>query len=360
MSAVRNGHRDIVELLLENGGDINATNVLRSSQSDATEPFLLLFVGIQYRQIEIVECLLRKGASVTEINSEGWDPLGYAIHIGCEKIVNLLLENGANVEVEYTTCTVFCWTPLLLAACLGTSNIVRLLLAKGANIEPTDSLQRTPLYMAVSQGHKDVVELLLQKGSSVDPIYRGKTPLFLAAELGHAGIIMLLLRSGAYIEVQDGMGETPLSTAISHGHKDAVEILLDSGANCRVIYTFGLNPLSRITEKGHENIAKLLIEKGNWRPGFIEALVWWCSTPTGNYIANFTTALAPLVCYCLSLYLLELDNMAVQCWLVFLVVVHKALIWTPEDGPPSLLSLQGALRWSRSGVVHIFDSHRLS
>lgn len=43
-----------------------------------------------------------------------------------EKIVSLLLENGAKLEAEY----IGGWTPLLLATSSGSLNIVRLLLAK--------------------------------------------------------------------------------------------------------------------------------------------------------------------------------------------------------------------------------------
>lgn len=44
-----------------------------------------LFAAIQNRQIDIVELLLQKRASITKKNSKWKEPLEYAIHMGCGK-----------------------------------------------------------------------------------------------------------------------------------------------------------------------------------------------------------------------------------------------------------------------------------
>ncbi|WP_265026857.1 ankyrin repeat domain-containing protein [Wolbachia endosymbiont (group A) of Bombylius major] len=90
--------------------------------------------------------------------------LHLAASCGYAKIVNLLIENDASVDVEY----------------------------KGV----------TPLHRAVGGGHTDIVEILVKNGAKVDAKtnveeFKGYTPLHCAGEGGHTKIAKFLIANGA-------------------------------------------------------------------------------------------------------------------------------------------------------------------
>ena len=92
----------------------------------------------------------------------------------------------------------------MVASFYGDADIVKILLNNGADKEVNIQRQRfshgTALMDAAYAGHIDVVELLLNKGArrgvDLKNIY-GKTALALAAQNGHMDIVELLLKNGA-------------------------------------------------------------------------------------------------------------------------------------------------------------------
>lgn len=56
------------------------------------------------------------------------------------------------------------WTPLHFAAFVGSSQIIDLLLNENADMSAMTSRQATPLHLASRNAHYDAVELLITKG----------------------------------------------------------------------------------------------------------------------------------------------------------------------------------------------------
>jgi uncharacterized protein len=89
--ASRNGHTEIVEMLLEKGADVNAktnegiTALIRASEKGHTET---------------VARLLEKGADVNAKDSDGWTALMWASRNGHAETVTILLEEGADVNAK--------------------------------------------------------------------------------------------------------------------------------------------------------------------------------------------------------------------------------------------------------------------
>src|ERR1700733_9463781 len=80
------------------------------------------------------------------------------------------------------------WELLHWAAFCGHERVVQRLLEKGADVESEDIYEgTTPLWWAAMKGHEAVVKLLLEKGADVESkdIYEGTTPLLRAAMKGH-------------------------------------------------------------------------------------------------------------------------------------------------------------------------------
>jgi signal recognition particle subunit SEC65 len=152
--AARNGHSEIVKLLLEKDGiDVNSMdNYGRTPLSRAAEN----------GHLDVVKLLLDKDSVDVDSKDSGRrTPLSWAVQNRHSEIVKLLLEkDGIKINfVDRDNQTPFTW-----AVERGYLDIVKLLLEKeGVNIDSKDSkYSRKPLSWAARNGHSKVVKLLLE------------------------------------------------------------------------------------------------------------------------------------------------------------------------------------------------------
>ena len=246
----RAGHKGIVQLLLDNGADIEAMN-------DSGETAL---VGAAAGGHEaIVRLLLDKGADIEAKDDSGRTALVRAAARGHEATVRLLLDKGADIEAKNDSGE----TALVGAAAGGHEATVRLLLDKGADIEAKDDSGRTALVRAAAGGHEATVRLLLDKGADIEAKAQyGGTALVGAAAGGHEAIVRLLLDKGADIEAKAEYGGTALVGAAAGGHEAIVRLLLDKGADIEAKAHFEGTALAGAAVRGHEAIVRLLLDKG--------------------------------------------------------------------------------------------------
>jgi hypothetical protein len=95
------------------------------------------------------------------------DPIYNAVDLNYPTAVQLLLDNGSQVEGDW-----FRKKPLYNAAGLGHLEVVKILVKNGADIEARDGYRRhTPLMIAVRYGHIDVVTYLIAHGADVNATY---------------------------------------------------------------------------------------------------------------------------------------------------------------------------------------------
>jgi len=87
--AVDKGHNEFVELLIENGADVNAKKV------DGDTP---LHAAAMNGHKAIAELLIENGADVNANSWGGWTPLHCA---KTKEITELLLTNGADVNAKH-------------------------------------------------------------------------------------------------------------------------------------------------------------------------------------------------------------------------------------------------------------------
>ena len=111
------GHRDIVELLLDRGADIEA----RTSDWNSTP---LIWCSCLHQHTSIVELLLDRGANIHAVNKYGAGALHHACEEGHDAVVKLLLKHGANTNA----CNVYKHNPLHLACYYGHLKCVQALL----------------------------------------------------------------------------------------------------------------------------------------------------------------------------------------------------------------------------------------
>lgn len=178
-AASSKGHRDIAELLIENGADINilagyihlfpgclyGPDYLKKGAGFEGTP---LQAAAYEGNKEVVELLLEKGADVNVKRGEFGPALAAAAFKGHKEIAELLLQNGANPNI----IAGFYETALHAAVFGGSEEIVELLIEKGADINIVAKDFGTALQTASSDGHQKMVDLLLQKGA--DPNIKGE------------------------------------------------------------------------------------------------------------------------------------------------------------------------------------------
>lgn len=185
LKAARNGHRDLVNLLLDMGVDVNAKSVAGQT---------VLMGASAAGNAGMVRLLLKRGADVNARNKWQATPLGYATSWGHLPVVKLLLDAGAHADATYLSGSM----PLIKASNEGYVDIVQLLLQKGADVNAKNKKERTPLIAAAGNGHFHVVKLLLPRGADVNTkSLDRKAALDVASENGHADIVKMLKEFGA-------------------------------------------------------------------------------------------------------------------------------------------------------------------
>ena len=250
---VRRRPRDVVELLIEQGADVNAIDI----QGYCPLGWVTWVFGDS--GVDILKTLINKGADVNLRFSNGGTVLEIASWVGSIEASKLFLEAGADISVKNDSGQ----TALHVAADYGNNSIVALLLEKGADINAKDKYGRTPLHFAVESSDANTVELLLDKGANIqakDP--NGRTPLHLAIESADVNIIQYLLDKGADINAKENeFGFTTLHYASQFGYKNIVELLIARNADINVKDKEGHTPLYIAVNHDYK-VAELLLDKG--------------------------------------------------------------------------------------------------
>jgi ankyrin repeat protein len=190
-----------------------------------------LVEAVEAKNYEQVEQYLKNGEKVNKPNKKGHFPLWDAVWNSDSKMVELLLNNGANAKQKFKSkdAEIAC---LEIAAQEGLLDIATLLVNAGADVHEKSAHGHTPLRIAARNGRTDLVKYFLSKGSVVDTRGDdGATPLEHAASKGHLEIVMILVESGANINIQDKDGDFPLGEAAKYGFIDVVKYLLSKNAD---------------------------------------------------------------------------------------------------------------------------------
>jgi ankyrin repeat protein len=252
MIAARQGLTEITRTLISKGATINAQEdcgnwIIPNYEAGTEDEFIksqhlrtALVFAVEQGHSKIVEELLENGADINILDNKKKLPINIAIQEGYTDIIKLLQNTGAKAsigDIEFSA------PALLGAAKQGNLEILKSALAAGIdpNVSEIDDNPRNPrhktaLMFAVERGHLAIVEHLIIAGADVNLSNRpgkklGKTPLMYAAESDHPEIVKLLLRSGAIVDAQDKRGQTALYYAVLEQKTEAVKSLLEYGAD---------------------------------------------------------------------------------------------------------------------------------
>lgn len=158
--AIREGYRNIVQLLLKNKADVNQLN------KDGSAAIHMAVAGGDY---DMTLDLLNAGAKLEQQSSNGETPLCIAAKSGLPNLLELLLNRGAKINHQAKT-----GTPLFLAVDNNQIGVVRTLIKRKADVKlpGTPKASKTtsfpPLLSAVMHRNAPIAEMLIQAGAGPD------------------------------------------------------------------------------------------------------------------------------------------------------------------------------------------------
>jgi len=225
---VRNGSLGVLEALAKKGVDLSVAN---------GEGKTLLHVAASAGHREIARFLLVRGLDINAV-SKGHLPLTFAVANDRYEITKLLLEKGAQLtpSAEVIKELKSYPTPLGEAIRRGHHRILDLLLDSGADPVGTYHYGSLVLFEALAKHDLAVVKKLLDHGVDPDtPFGNDRLALVWAVEKGHPGLCEILIGAGATLDKSQENGETPLSMAVKTSRErkdsDIVKMLLEKGAD---------------------------------------------------------------------------------------------------------------------------------
>ncbi|UPL02804.1 hypothetical protein LCI18_013738 [Fusarium solani-melongenae] len=247
-AAAKGGHLEVIEKLLAAGADVNAAPALQ--------------VAAWGGHLEVVEKLLAAGANVNVAPADqfGQTALQAAAEGGHLEVIKKLLAAGADVNAPADQ---FGQTALQAAAKGGHLEVIEKLLAAGADVNAAANSHRwTALQVAAWGGHLEVIEKLLAAGADVN----AAPALQVAAWGGHLEVIEKLLAAGANVNAApaDQFRQTALQAAAWGGHLEVIEKLLAAGANVNAAPAdeSGQTALQAAAKGGHLEVIEKLLEAG--------------------------------------------------------------------------------------------------
>lgn len=171
----------------------------------ATEMTKDVFQSIQSGDVSRLDQMLEAHPQLANMeNADGLTPLGYAAHFGNKAAVQVLLNNGADVNaVSQSKISYIPSNTALHAAIAGERNedVIQLLLTHKAQTTIFDSNGHTCLHAAAF--HSDnlaIIRLLIEHGADVNAkIEGGETVLSLAINQGNHNTAELLRQQGAVL-----------------------------------------------------------------------------------------------------------------------------------------------------------------
>jgi ankyrin repeat protein len=150
MLAAAGGHKDIVELLLESGAEVDATAAWGSTA--------LMWSVDREGDARIAQLLIDHGA---DVNAQGFEPPLITAAAGQRRdLVELLLNHGADVNIRDDEG----YTALMEPADYGYQEVVEVLIAAGIDVNARNSEGFTALGYAKKSKQMQIVDLLVRAG----------------------------------------------------------------------------------------------------------------------------------------------------------------------------------------------------
>lgn len=195
-------------------------------------------------------------------NLFGNTPLMLAIKMKRISFVETLIKNRANLQIKSGKENV---TPLNYAISVNNFFITKLLIDNGADENIQDNDGMFPIFKSIDNRNILIFNYMLNKGFNPNLLYNGKPCLYYAIKEDFTeGVESLCTHSGSSESVNVMYNDiTPLQWTLRYSTNNTIiNILLDYGANINVSYHNSLSPLSYCIKKSNINIFYTLLRRG--------------------------------------------------------------------------------------------------
>eukprot|EP00092_Neocalanus_flemingeri_P024563 GFUD01026641.1.p1 GENE.GFUD01026641.1~~GFUD01026641.1.p1 ORF type:complete len:1187 (+),score=294.85 GFUD01026641.1:192-3752(+) len=271
------GHEEVVRILLEAKANVrlkdhqNQSALHRAAQEGTPEIIKLIFESLDENEREQI---------VREEDDEGNTPLILSVEAGNSEGVSIFMDNTdcaslLNRANDQGEC------PLHFASRSGDKVTLELLIDNGAEIDYKNQRNQTPLYLAAENAKEnaekamfesedsenvDVVKLLVERGANIDLWdVEGYTPIMIAAIKGHVNVVKYLFESGANLEHKDKNDHIIFHICAQHDRHEIIQALLDDNENAPSLINkndhYDNTPLHIASREGHvDSVTEILKE----------------------------------------------------------------------------------------------------
>ena len=298
--AIEKGHAEIVDILLEHR-QLNWKAI--SSKKNERQNNLLHYAARSENSLVlegVINFLMNKKSSlctkmmIGKDYEEGNSPL----HIACkyssflkeevEKFVGIYRKENIRIHQMRNANG---QTPLHLAAISGNIHFIKELCTiqfdsdnTGIDeelLKVTDVNGNKAVHCAASFNHPEILEFLLTSSEDHKPANSsGKTPLHCASESGSLecmeSIIKHVQLKNKKLKIEkvinfnrkDHQGNTSLLLAVENGRTNVAQGLMKAGADISPVDLIGRNALELAIEKGNKAVVETIIESNSWQDAF--------------------------------------------------------------------------------------------
>ena len=190
--------------------------------------------------LEKAKALILKKVDVNA-RSEGDTALTYSAYKGYDDITRLLIQNGADVNLQDGEGA----TALMYAVSAGNEPLTRYLVEEAhANVNILDRQKWSPLMLALIEEQEKLALYLIAHNAYINEHgLKGETPLMIAAQSNQIDALNLLLDYLANPHAQDNNGDTALMLAIKQGQIRSMEAILQRQSSVEDLNRSGVNAL---------------------------------------------------------------------------------------------------------------------
>ncbi|XP_027667094.2 LOW QUALITY PROTEIN: protein phosphatase 1 regulatory subunit 16A [Falco biarmicus] len=205
---------------------------------------------------EEVRQFLQNGISPDLCNEDGLTALHQCCIDDYGDVVTVLLEAGADVNARDSEL----WTPLHAAATCGHLRLVQLLIQRGADLLAVNSDGNMPYDLCEDEVTLDCIETsMAEQGITQEKIEEARA----ATERSMVQEIRQLVQAGADLDAPRGHGgATLLHIAVANGYMEAAELLLEHRAGTSARDEDGWEPLHAAACWGQVQLVELLVAHG--------------------------------------------------------------------------------------------------
>lgn len=221
--AVNNGDLRQLKNLLDKGVNIDARNF------SGGETAIIVAAGDGNK--EIVDLLIRTGADLNSTGNYRNTALMQAAEWDHREVATLLVKNGADINMADENGI----TALMRAAKNRHTDMAVLLIKNGADVNALDAGKQTPFILAVENGLTDLTARIIDNGADLTWERTGDafndTPVLHAVRHQQTSLATLLIKRGAEIAAHDSFGLTALELARERDMQGVIALLIKNGAD---------------------------------------------------------------------------------------------------------------------------------